>query len=518
MRRLLSFPGACAAGFCLYAAFPPIGWWPLAFVGIALFVAVLEGKKFWGSFGYGFLVGLAFFIPLFEWASLAAGVVIAQIGLGAAEALFLGVLAVIWQGLMRGRITGRNIAGRAASFAVTWAAIEQLRAVAPFGGMPWGTLGFAQVSGPIVRLAPWGSTALVGGAVVAIGVLLEWAVRQSVHGHFIRASISGGTAIAFLVLSAFLPLPTSADSYIRIGFAQGIVPKKGEIKDWETQTLTVTENLAKASQPISGSDIDMMVWPESASDRDPRTDPESAAVIRSVSERLGVPLLLGTQRFWPTYRYNDFLVWEPDGSIPEVYTKQHPIPFGEYMPYREFFRSITSAVDQVTTDMLPGSGPAILHVTTAQGDVVVATPICFEVAVTAIVSEAVVGGAQVIVVPTNNSSFGESSESLQQFDMTRFRAIEQGRTAIQVSTVGVSGVIEPNGVVRLRTAPWEEAHGVVRVGLRSELTVATRYSQQIEIAFYGVGAALGVLALIQLWTTRPSRAHAARKSARKGRP
>ena len=81
--------------------------------------------------------------------------------------------------------------------------------------------------------------------------------------------------------------------------------------------------------------------------------------------------------------------------------------------------------------------------------------------------------------------------------MTRFRAVETGRTAIQVSTVGVSGIVEPNGVVRMRTDPWVEAYGVARVGLRSDLTFATRFSGAIEIAVYAAGGILTALALAQ---------------------
>lgn len=497
MSRIFPFLAAIGAGGSLYAAFPPVGFWAFALLGIALFVSALDGRSLWGSFGLGLLTGATFFIPLFDWAATASGVLIAQIALGITEALFIAVLAVLWHELMRVSAIKANVYLKALSFGVTWAAIEQLRSAIPFGGMPWGILGFSQVGGPLVRLAPWGSTALVGAVVVVIGVLVEYAIRKSLTGHLIHASIAGGSAIALGVMTAFLPLPTQADSYITVGFAQGIVPRQGELPAGVSQALTVTQNLADATSPIASGQVDLMVWPESASDRDPRTDPEAAAIVGEVAGRLGVPLVLGTQEFYDDYRYNNVLVWQPDGSITGMYAKQHPVPFGEYMPMREFFRMFTTAVDQVVVDMRAGSEPAVLRVETPQGSVILATPICFEVAVTAVVAEAVNGGAQLIVVPTNNSSFGDTAESRQQFDMTRFRAVETGRTAIQVSTVGVSGIVEPNGVVRMHTDPWVEAYGVARVGLRSDLTFATRFSGAIEIAVYAAGGILTALALAQ---------------------
>ena len=128
----------------------------------------------------------------------------------------------------------------------------------------------------------------------------------------------------------------------------------------------------------------------------------------------------------------------------------------------------------------------------------IASPICFEVADTPIVAEAVRGGAEMIVVPTNNASFGQSAESRQQFDMTRFRAIEHGRTAIQISTVGVSGIVEPNGVTREVTEPWSEDARTARVGLRSNVTFAARYSQYLQMGTYGAGAVLTLISLVQL--------------------
>lgn len=512
MKRLLSVVTALSAGLALYGAFPPLNFWPLSFLGIALLIAVLEKRSVWASFGYGLVCGAAFFIPLFDWATTASGTFIAQAALGTAEALFVALTAAIWQGLMRGRWTGENPLGRAVSFSSVFIAGELLRSVAPFGGMPWGLLAFSQVDSPLVRLAPWGSTELVGSAAITLGVLLEWTVRRWHRGELLRGVTSAGMGIALLTATAFIPLSTAAERYITVGYAQGIVPQSSA--DWDTQAITVTRNLATATEVIAAQSVDLMIWPESASDRDPRTDPEVAAVINGVVKRLDAPLLFGTQRFIADYRYNDVLLWQPSGDVTATYTKQHPIPFGEYMPYRDFFRQLTSAVDQITVDMRPGTEPAVMTVETAEGSVAIATPICFEIAVTQIVSEAVNEGAELIVVPTNNASFGESAESVQQFAMTRFRAVEQGRTAIQVSTVGVSGVVEPNGVVREVTDAWTQAAGTARVGLRTELTFATRYSTPLVYGFFALGAGFTALSWKQLWRSRRSSTSAQKGSRR----
>ncbi|MGO1943359.1 MAG: apolipoprotein N-acyltransferase [Ancrocorticia sp.] len=487
---------AIAGGLALFAAFPPLGIWPLAIVGVALLVGALEGRSWFGSFWIGTLFGFAFFFPLFDWARIASGVVIAQIGLSVAEALYIGAMAIVWQGLMRGRL-GSFVTLRALTLPLVWIAFEQLRGTWPFGGMPWGTLGFSQVDSPLVRLAPWGSVMLVGFFVVAIAVLLEWCVKTAIERRLGNAIIAVACGGALLYAPMFLPLGARADSYITAGFVQGIVPDEATLGPDESRALTVTENLVKSTDNLPG-DPDVVFWPESASDRDPRTSDDARDLIDQASQSLGVPLVLGTQSYPGENRYNEYVVWMPDGTIAGSYSKQHPIPFGEYMPYKDFFRNFTDAVDLVTIDMLAGTEPAVLDVELANETLTIASPICFEVAETQIVAEAVRGGAELIIVPTNNASFGESAESAQQFDMTRFRAIEHGRTAVQVSTVGVSGVVEPNGVTREVTEPWTEDARTVRVGLRSELTFAARFSQFLLIGTYIAGGALSVLGLINI--------------------
>ncbi len=495
-RILLANLAAIAGGLALFAAFPPLGIWPMAVLGIALLVGVLEGRTWFGSFWLGTLAGSAFFLPLFDWARVASGVWIAQVGLAISQALFIGLMCIAWQGLMRGGL-GANVLVRACTLGLTWVAFEQLRATVPFGGMPWGILAFSQVDSPLIRLAPWGSVMLVGFVLVAVAVVLERAATNLRRGVISRAIVAVACAGAVLFAPTFLPLAAKADRYITVGFAQGIVPREGELAEGESQALTVTENLGQATLALPEG-LDVVFWPESASDRDPREDQTARELIQESLDILGVPLVLGTQSYPGEYRYNEYVVWMPDGEIVDSYAKQHPVPFGEYMPYRDFFRKFTEAVDLVRVDMLAGTEPAVLDVPLEGGQLRVATPICFEVADTRIVSTAVKQGAELIVVPTNNASFGTTAESRQQFDMTRFRAVEHGRTAIQVSTVGISGIVEPNGVVREVTDTWSEDARSGRIGLRDDITFAARASGHLWWGVFALGAGLSAVALRQL--------------------
>ena len=496
-RRLLANLAAIVGGVALFAAFPPFGIWPLAVVGIALFVGLFESRSWFGSFWIGMLFGFSFFLPLFEWTRIASGVVIAQVALAFAESLYIGFMAIAWQGLMRGkhRITCGSACGDAAC------GVGSLRTTAILLAIWWHAMGNGGLQSGLQPSGAFGAVGIRDARrfffVVVIAVLLQSGARVVAERRLGTAIIAVTCGGALLWAPMFLPLASRADRYIAVGLVQGIIPDETTLAPEQSRALTVTENLVSATENLTG-EPDVVFWPESASDRDPREDADARALIEQSSEELGVPLVLGTQRYPGDNRYNEYAVWMPDGTISDLYAKQHPVPFGEYMPYKDFFRSFTDAVDLVSIDMLAGNEPAVLNVPLDDGSLRIATPICFEISYSQIVAEAVRGGAELIVVPTNNASFGESAESRQQFDMTRFRAIEHGRTAIQISTVGVSGVVEPNGVVRDKTEPWTEDARTVRVGLRSEMTFAAQHSAYLLIGTYVAGAILSLVGIGQL--------------------
>ncbi len=510
------------AGVCLWASFAPLHLWPSAVLGVALLITALRGRGFRASFACGFATGAVFFGLLCDWAAEAAGTWIARVGLGGVLALYTAVLALVWQAFLR--VWGgcaettpgarkdpkarTGDAGAAANnkacawklapaLAVAWVAVEDLQGTWPEGGMPWGKLAFGQVEGPLVRLAPYGSTELVSFAVVALGASLAY-VAQNARARPRRALAAAAGACAALGAAAAIPLGGPPASSVKVGFVQGNVSRDKSLTGY-ARAVSVTEGLAKQTRKIEGEGAELVLWPESSSDLDPETTPEARDVIEGAVSRLGVPLVLGIQRYPEDYRYNEYTLWVPGKGLTARYTKLHPVPFGEYIPARGFFRLFTKAVDRVSTDMRAGKGAAVLDVPLRGRRVRIAAPICFEVAYNEIVSDSVRKGATLVTVPTNNASFGDSAESRQQFDMTRFRAVETRRTAIQVSTMGVSGVVDADGTVREKTGMWKADARVAGVGLHTHLTPAVRWGGSMRLAW---NLAAGATTALALWQTR----------------
>lgn len=493
---LASIGGGCA----LWAAHEPLGWWPLVFVSLGLLWHITFQASPLRAFSLGFMWGLGFFLPHLDWAITASNSLLAMVALAVSQAVFSGLLGIVWAQLSH---LSHTYAWIFAGFA--WSGYEHLRGSLPFGGMPWGKIAFALNDSALVRLAPVGSTLLVGLVAAWISILLAYTVSNARSGPFVSV-MSASLATMILVAPLMLPIGGKPLGTINVGIVQGNTPSKQEIPDGYERALRVTQQHADMAGQISGAEL--VVFPESTSDRDVRTDPEAGKIIRSTAAHAGVPILFGTQEYTQDGRYNDYLAMTPDGTITDRYSKQHPVPFGEYIPMRQFFSgmsdTVAAIVKQVSIDMLPGHKPAYIHVPYRGEALAIATPICFEVAYDAIVAEGVRGEtapAQLIVVPTNNASFGESGEPYQQFAMTRFRAIEHGRSAIQVSTTGTSGLVDSKGNVTYVSDIFVQDVRTVPVVLHNHLTLAARYSTFLEYLGY-VCVAIGLGAAIAGWRAK----------------
>lgn len=441
-------------------AFPYHSWWFLAPIGLAALIIAIKGQRARRAFLLGFVWGMGFFVPLLYWSLHSVGQWVPWIALSALQALFVAAFAAA-----SSFINGRLPRGGAVATILLWVAFEQLRSVFPFGGFPWGLLAFSQTEGPLLPLAAVGGTVLVSGIVALAAVSLALLVRLRPSG-LVYGALCVGIAVGG---SLFPPDPQAEDGTLRIAVVQGNVPERG--REALGVAREITANYRAIVEDGAPWDADLMVWPESAADIDPRSDASVEADVRAAQAAAGIPILLGTQRFVDDVRYNEYILWD-EGGASDAYAKQHPVPFGEYIPYRDFFRKLHSAVDRVSTDMAAGSQPAIMQVPGVGVDL--GTAICFEVAYDGLMRESVELGAQALIVPTNNASFGFTQEATQQLAKTRFRAVEHARAAIQVSTVGVSAVFAPNGSVMAQSGElYTEWSTIQEIPLRSSMTLAT---------------------------------------------
>ncbi|WP_124054835.1 apolipoprotein N-acyltransferase [Arcanobacterium ihumii] len=490
---LASLLFSLGAGGLLYCAAPPLNLWLLGIIGIALLWLLSTGGVF-SRFCCGVLSGFTYFYLLFDWATIASKTELARVALALSQSIFIGLLLVIWT--LWHRLVNRSSRHQAIILSVTlildafaWVLVEQCRSSFPFGGMPWGTLAFSLVDSPLINLASFGSTQLVGFCAVLSAVLIAQAFVSLTRLRFFTVITTAVTAVALILAPTFIGQYALPTGEVKVGVVQGNVPDEEKLGPKQSRALIVTQNHADVTSKIVRDKPDLIIWPESSSDRDIRSDSEAKAILDAVlEETTGTPMLLGTQKYMGTTRTNDVLAIE-NSEVVGTYSKQHPVPFGEYLPWRSFIEKIVPEAKKISVDMVSGDSPAYLSVKTANGVVRAAVPICFEVAYTSIVSEGA-KNANLLVVPTNNASFGYSGEPLQQLAMTRFRAVELRKSAIQASTSGTSAVVSARGVVRYQSDLFEQAAKTINVPLYETLTFAVRSAKIRETGIFIAGIAM----------------------------
>ncbi len=193
---------------------------------------------------------------------------------------------------------------------------------------------------------------------------------------------------------------------------------------------------------------DLVVFPESSLDEfSPESNPGLRSRLVAVGAEHGADVLANAAVPAPDGReFNQNVLYTPDGRLTGTYSKEHLVPFGEYVPFRSLV-DWTGIVDRIPYDFTPGKQRTIFNVKGHR----LATVICFESAFGPLVRDFVDRGAEVVVVSTNNRSYRRSGNSAQHIAQTQMRAAETGRPFVQASISGMSAVIDADGDVRNKT-------------------------------------------------------------------
>jgi apolipoprotein N-acyltransferase len=518
-RRLARRPAlgvALAAGLGLVLAFPPYDAWWLAPVAVAAFTAAVRDRS--ARFGAlaGLTFGLGFFVPLLHWSGIYVGP-LPWLLLALSQAAYIAAL-----GAATAVVTGARLPATPLWVAALWVAEEAVRSRAPFGGFPWGRLAFSQGDSPATGLAALGGAPLVTFAIALAGALLASAIPRPIPRPIgqLRGLTwpAAGAAAAVLVMAAGWAVPrppaspaggaSESAASVTVAIVQGNVPRLG--LDFNAQRQAVLRNhvaktleLARAVDRGELPRPQLVVWPENASDIDPYANRGAAALIDEAARAVGAPVLVGAVVSGPgRFVSNIAIVWDPETGPGQTYLKRHPVPFAEYIPLRPLARAVSDKVDLVARDFAAGDRVGVLDVAGLRAG----NMICFEVAYDGLVRDAVRDGAQLIVVQTNNATFGRSGESAQQLAMSRLRAVEHGRTVLVAATSGISAVIAPNGAVVEQSAIFTPDLLVHQVATRDPLTIAARLGSAPEwlLAIVGV-CSLAAAALPRLSRRRRPR-------------
>ncbi|HYI34919.1 MAG TPA: apolipoprotein N-acyltransferase [Glaciibacter sp.] len=475
---------AAGGGIILEGGFPDRDWWVLAPVGVVLLLVSLLGRGPWTGLLVGMVAGLSFWGVHIDWLTLYLGPV-PWLALSCLQAIFFAVgMAMIAVVLRDGPRVWPSALGRLGVVPVVvsglWTAREAISAVWPYGGFSWGRVAMSQSESPLSSLVGWVGVSGLSFLVVWFCALVVQLLREVEAPRLLRGVVAAAAAAALLVIPAW---PTTATGTARIAAVQG-ASNAGLFAEYRPGEIL--NDHASATLPLIGEDVDFVVWPENGTDIDPTRSSDAARVLDYISTEMDAPLIAGTITNRADAFFNTSLLWEAGEGAVDYYDKVHPVPFAEYIPDRAFWRPFApELIDLVSRSYQIGTESNVFDIDGIKAGVA----ICFDIADDQLLHEMVDGGAQIILAQTNNADFGRTDESVQQLAIARLRAIETGRSVVNISTVGTSAIIGPDGETIDELETWVPGAMLEDVPLSNALTPATVAGRGFEWLVSGLGVA-----------------------------
>ena len=479
---------AIIAGLLYFLSFPPYDFWYLIFPALYLFYySLLSSKK---SFLSGFIFGcVAYGVILLGIQSIGLE---AWIPLTFLMGLMYGVFSKLFSYL--NTKSGNNFYVLLAALAV----FDLIRAYFPFGGFPWGFPSTVLLTGPIDsplffevplifrNFGPTGFSLLLQSLplVIALGVFSKSKPKNYLKDYSIFLLIIFTIFILNYVVNdyQYTQLETSE---LNITIVQGNSPCPGAKNRCSNERQKIYDSHLAQTQSLEGN-FDLVVWPESSTgfNNDPGVHSRVQNDVSTQALRLDSYFLIGGDRpVQKEYFENYGIFINRKGEVVDQYLKQHPVPFGEYIPFRKYLDWIPPLA-LVPRDMIRGDGQKIFMVNNTK----ISTVISFEGSFQRYIRNSVLDGAELVVILTNQASYGESGMSDQFILMSRANAISNDRPIVHAAITGKSAFIDHNGKVISKTELFETTTLNEKLEVRKTETPYSKYGNYLNYIFIIFGA------------------------------
>lgn len=478
---------AVLTGLLLGVGYAPMGVWPATIVGVGLFTWLVSGRTPWQAAAIGGVAGLAMNALTIHWVGV----------LGVPVAIALVVFMSMWSALLGAMV---SLLTRLKAWVLlvpcAWVGIELASGRIPFGGFPWNRLAYTTVDQPLSGWLPWVGATGVTFLLALVAQLGLEAVRD--RSNRLRAVAAATAMIAVGGALKLIP-QTDPDESVRVGVVQGNVNR--QLHGTAAYASSVTNNMLSetiflmASTRARGeAPLDFVLWPENATDVDPLTDVDTRALVEASVAVAGVPIFVGAVMDGPdpaTERQTSSIWWDPVTGPGDRYDKRNLVPFGEYIPFRDFLLPRLPILQQIGRQSVAGTRTGVLSAPTAdRPELRVGDVICFELAWDDTVYDTVRGHADVIVSQSNTNTYGGTFEVGQQLVINRVRAMELGREMVVATLNSLSGLVDATGTFHDSTAEFTAAHRSFTVPLRSNVNLAVVVNPWLGwvLALVGLGA------------------------------
>lgn len=189
-------------------------------------------------------------------------------------------------------------------------------------------------------------------------------------------------------------------------------------------------------------DTQLVFWAETALAANLTTHPEILGELTQLSDDIDRPLIIGTLLYDDGLR-NSIVFIDKDG-IGDIYHKRHPVPVGEYIPFKELvFKVFPKAADSriASEGLVAGTDSALISI----GKHKLGALVCYDSIFPLLSLDATKDGANILFVASNDSWYKRSSALEQHNAQSVFRAVETRKYIIRAANTGISSVISPSG-------------------------------------------------------------------------
>ena len=372
-----------------------------------------------------------------------------------------------------------------------WVVLEYLRAHL-LTGLPWNLLGLAaheQVR--MIQIADVGGiyavswyVATVGACLYALLLPLFDTTRGYRQAHYFNhglvlfllpVCVAAYGQVRIAALSLHHQQNPDPAGPIRVALVQPNIPQ--EVK-WNPEALDgIMQRLARQTTQAALLEPDLIVWPEASAPLVLDYSPRYQNMVRQLAVGAGTHLLVGSlspvlERLNPATRNSAYL-FGPNGRLVDLAAKEHLVPFGEYVPLERllpFVRRLTQGIG----DLVPGSGGAVLEHPRGSAGLAV----CYELIFPDLVRRRFADGADFLVTITNDAWFGTSAAPAQHFANGVFRAVENRAYVVRAANTGISGMVDPYGIVQARSELNTEAVVAASIHHRADTSFYTRHGDR----------------------------------------
>lgn len=456
-------------------AFEPYGYWLFAPVSWAFFLYTLKQVTVGYKFFNGFLFAFSFWVIHINWLTVIGLPVLVITAFSLS--LFYGVFASSTHLFSKSKLWPFG-------YAFTFLTLEVLLTYWPMGGFNWGSLGYISASHPFTGLVE-----VIGSFGLSIFIILfsvsliyafELATSKGVLAGIILVT-TWGLLPGFLFIWVEENVNPAKMGEISIAVVQGNVPRLG--LDFNEQRKAVYQNHVTETLRLinnsSDQNFDLIVWPENAPDVDPFANLEVINELNTLSQLANAPILIGSRMQSEIGPINAsiLITGNTTKSNAFIYAKQKLVPFGEKIPAEEFLGPIAAGFGPIGESLTAGSKAGILSISQAS----VGLMICFEVAWGQIAKNVVEQGANVLLVQTNNATYGLTNQLSQQFNIAKIRSIESQKELITVATSGISGHLDQAGEVKWVAQEFTADSEILEVSLYEGVNIGVLMNHYLQL-------------------------------------